>query len=156
MKAGDNGGTETEKGRAMRLPAPRLVTPLATALLLLASGAAAAAPLEPAECKSLQSEHEALLAEGTKRDMAKGPAWAKANLRADRLDKIARLITVEEKLSFRCGQMVTASPQLREPPPEETAKAAPAGKGFSRIPLPIRKSEAAPRQNTQTKNAKKK
>lgn len=121
----------------MRLPASCLVT-----ALLLASATAGAAPLDPAECKSLKSEHEALLADGAKKDMAKGPEWAKTNLRADRLDKIARLITVEEKLSFRCGQMVTASPQLRKPPPEETAKAAPAGKGLSRIPLPIRKSEA--------------
>lgn len=121
----------------MRLPASCLVT-----ALLLASAPADAAPLDPAECKSLKSEHEALLADGAKKDMAKGPEWAKTNLRADRLDKIARLITVEEKLSFRCGQMVTASPQLREPPPEETAKAGPASKGLSRIPLPIRKSEA--------------
>ena len=140
----------------MRLSAPRHVTPLVTALLLLASGPSAAAPLDPAECKSLKSEHETLLAGGAKKDMAKGPEWARTNLKADRLDKIARLIAVEEKLSFRCGQMVTASPQLREPPPEETAGAAPAGKGFSRIPLPIRKSEAVRGQNTKSKNAKKK
>ena len=134
----------------MRLSAPRHVTALVTALLLAATSAGAA-PLDPTECKTLKSEHETLLAGGAKKDMAKGPEWAKTNLKADRLDKIARLITVEEKLSFRCGQMVTASPQLREPPPEETAKAAPSGKGFSRIPLPIKKSEAAPRRNAKKK-----
>ena len=134
----------------MRLSAPRHVTALVTALLLAATSAGAA-PLDPTECKTLKSEHETLLAGGAKKDMAKGPDWAKTNLTADRLDKIARLITVEEKLSFRCGQMVTASPQLREPPPEETAKAAPSGKGFSRIPLPIKKSEAAPRRNAKKK-----
>ncbi|HRN89602.1 hypothetical protein [Hyphomicrobium sp.] len=134
----------------MRLSAPRHVTPLVTALVL-AAASAQAAPLDATECKSLKSEHETLVSGGAKKDMGKGPKWAKENLKADRLDKIARLITVEEKLSFRCGQMVTASPQLREPPPEETAKASPAGKGFSRIPLPIKKSEASPRRDAKKK-----
>ena len=34
--------------------------------------------------------------------MAKGPAWAKANLPPDKLQEVRRLIEVDEQLLFRC------------------------------------------------------
>lgn len=129
----------------------RLGRPCLIAALCLAAPGAGAAPLTPAECKTLKSEHESLLAAGAKTDMAKGPDWAKKNLTADRLDKIARLITVEEKLSFRCGQLVTAAPRMKELPQDQTATSRPGGKGLSRIPLPVRKSEAAARKDAKKK-----
>ena len=121
----------------MRLSEPALIA----ALLVLAAARATAAPLPAEDCKTLKSEHQSLIAAGTKDDMAKGPEWARQNLTGDRLDKIARLIAVEEKLSFRCGQIVTARPNMTEPP-EEADKAAQGGKRASRIPLPIQKKVA--------------
>lgn len=103
------------------------------AALLLAAPSAVAAPLEPQACAALKSEHESLLAGGAKSDMDRGPEWAKANLSPERLAKIERLIAVQEQLSFRCGELVTARPLIKEPPPP------PAGAAASNIPLPKRK-----------------
>jgi len=90
-----------------------------TALGLLLSGAfigaATAAPLDEAECTALKQEYDRLLHEGVKSDMERSPDWAKANLPSVRLEKIARLIVVEEQLSFRCDQLVTARPALAAP-----------------------------------------
>lgn len=121
----------------MRLSVPWILA----AFLALAAPAAWGSPLEPEECKTLKSEYESLVDAGAKSDMAKGVDWAKANLEQDRLDRIARLITVEEKLSFRCGQIVTAAPHMKEPPQEPAAKTA-SGKRLSHIPIPVKKSAA--------------
>jgi hypothetical protein len=94
------------------------------ATLLLAASQAGASPLEPDACATLNGERDGLIAAGTKADMARGPEWAKANLAAGQLQKIERLIAIEEQLSFRCGQPVTASPQMKEPPKPPPAKAA--------------------------------
>jgi hypothetical protein len=122
--------------------------------LILSAAPAAAAPLDPQACKDLNAERDVMIGAGLKADMDRGPDWAKANLPEDRLKKIERLISVEEQLSFRCGQLVTASPQIKEPPkpPEENAAAAGAkpadevfsGLGFGDVPAPKRKPKKNP------------
>lgn len=87
--------------------------------LSLAAPRAMAAPLEPEACATLRTEHQSLVAGGAKSDMARGADWAKANLAPDRLAKIERLITVEEQLSFRCGELLTARPLIKERPKTE-------------------------------------
>jgi hypothetical protein len=129
----------------------------ATAALLVAAAACAsteAAPLEPQACEALKTERMRLVADGAKADMDRGPEWAKANLAPDRLGKIERLIALDEQLSFRCGEQLTARPVLKEPPkppqpdkpPAEKQAAKPAGDLMdglmpSAIPPPKKKSK---------------
>jgi hypothetical protein len=130
----------------------RWFAPLLT--LILSTAPVAAAPLDPQACKDLNAERDAMIGAGIKTDMDRGPDWAKANLPEDRLKKIERLISVEEQLSFRCGQLVTATPQIKEPPkpPEEKAAAAGAKPGddvfggltFGEVPPPKRKPKKNP------------
>jgi len=113
--------------------------------------AAAAAPLDPDACSTLKTEHQRLVTAGAKSDMDKGPEWAKTNLAPDRLGAIERLIEVQEQLSFRCGDVLTARPALKElpKPPVADAQGADAtktgqnevkeGQRLSNIPLPKRK-----------------
>jgi len=63
-----------------------------------------AAPLENEACDQLKAEQATLGIAGARTHLAKGPAWAKANLSADKLQQIARLIEVDEQVSFRCVQ----------------------------------------------------
>lgn len=123
-------------------------------LLATSASCAAAAPLDPEACAGLNTEREGLIGAGVKTDMERGPDWAKTNLPAERLQKIARLIAVEEQLSFRCGQLVTATPQIKEPPKPEPQKAEasaakPAGDGVAgrkaaTVPPPKRKAQKQP------------
>lgn len=118
------------------------------AALLVVTSPVAAAPLEPEACAALRSEHQGLVADGAKSDMDRGPEWAKANLAPERLGKIERLIAVQEQLSFRCGELLTARPLIKEPPKP------PAGATASNIPVPIRKdaNAAAAAKRQATKN----
>lgn len=146
MKAGAGLKTRADgigKGSRMRRTEPKfwpLIRPGLWVILALAAPAAWAAPLEPEECKTLSSEYDSLVEAGAKSDMAKGVEWAKANLAPERLSRIARLITVEEKLSFRCGQIVTATPMMRDTPNEKSTPTS--TKRLSRIPIPVKKSTA--------------
>ncbi len=97
-----------------------------------------------------------MIGAGIKSDMDRGPEWAKANLAQDRLKQIEHLISVEEQLSFRCGQLVTASPQIKEPPKQPGGKAAAAtgakpaaddvfsSLSFGEVPAPKRKPKKNP------------
>lgn len=71
-----------------------------------------AEPLAELQCKALKEEYDKLLYAGVKSDVERGAEWGKANLPRVRLELIQRLITVEEQLSFRCGELVTARPTL--------------------------------------------
>lgn len=64
---------------------------------------AVADKLDKTTCKQLQNELAYVLATGARVDMAEGPEWAKANLTPERLQKIKKLIEIEEQLEFRCG-----------------------------------------------------
>jgi hypothetical protein len=119
------------------------------AFLMCAS--ANAAPLEQSACAALNNERDRLIASGLKSDMERGPEWAKTNLAADRLQQIQRLIAVEEQLSFRCDKLVTAAPQIKEPPKPEPGKAEASaakpvddifeGLNFGAMPPPKRKAK---------------
>lgn len=110
MKARQNA-----KGKG-QLRAMRIEQGLLCGALLLAAPGAVAAPLAPDVCASLKTEYQGLVADGAKADMDRGPEWAKTNLTPERLGKIERLITVEEQLSFRCEELLTARPIIKEAP----------------------------------------
>jgi hypothetical protein len=100
------------------------------AAILVAALPAKAAPLDPQACNTLKSEYQGLVAAGAKNDMEKGPQWAKSNLQPDRMNAIERLIAVVEQLSFRCGELMTARPTLKEQPkPPQMLNADAAGGG---------------------------
>lgn len=91
--------------------------------LMLAPETAGAAPLDPEACKGITAEREGLVGKGVEADIARGPEWGKANLSPDRLREVARMIELNEQLTFRCGQMTVARPDGKpllkkaEPPP---------------------------------------
>lgn len=70
---------------------------------VLACGGARATPLDAESCTKLKGEQAELEQAGVRGTMSKGPEWAKANLAADKLDQIKRLIEVDEQLLFRCS-----------------------------------------------------
>jgi hypothetical protein len=76
---------------------------LALALLAGGAGVAGAAKLDKNTCNILKVELKGVLATGVRDDMERGPEWANANLSADKLSNIKRLIELEEQLEFRCG-----------------------------------------------------
>lgn len=114
-----------------------LQTLLPAALLLVLFEPSAAAPLDSDACAALRKEYDALVAAGAKADMSRGAEWAKTSLPPERLERIKRLIDAEEQLSFRCGEQLTARPQINEPPPP-VATAVTSG-----MPLPKRKDARA-------------
>lgn len=61
-----------------------------------------AAALDPATCQTLFEEHAGLIDPEMREDLKRGPEWAKANLAAERLEKLAKVIELEEALAFRC------------------------------------------------------
>lgn len=98
---------------------------------LLAAGVdcALADKLDKTACKQLKNELSYVLAAGAREDMAQGPDWAKANLTRERLQKIKKLIELEEQLEFRCNvkrsRVVAVKPKQRplipEPPQRKPA-----------------------------------
>jgi len=66
------------------------------------AGLAIAKPLDEEACTALKAELAKLNELGVRTDMEKGADWAKANLTEERLARIARLIEVDEGISFRC------------------------------------------------------
>lgn len=135
----------------------------AVALLAVATAPTQAARLEASRCTEIASEREALLATGVREQMAKGPGWARDNLPRATLDRIARLIDLDEQLTFRCPLKFSTSPLKPAAPenaaedeeaavkPSEANAATPAGtapaadtarrasRGTKGIPLPVRR-----------------
>lgn len=85
------------------------------AVFALSSSPAWAVSLEASvsECRAYEAEQAKLVQNGIAADMEKGPAWASANLPANRLQQIMRFIHVEEQLKFRCPE-VYASAAVKE------------------------------------------
>src|SRR5262245_26658494 len=78
---------------------------------------AGAAPLDADACFKLMGEHNQLETAGIEQDMAKGAAWAKANLAPEKLAQVRRFIELEELLLFRCrGKSLVNLPPEQEPP----------------------------------------
>ena len=93
-----------------------------TVALLLAWQKAGAAPLDAETCGKLNGERVQLEFAGAGTNMAKGPEWAKANLSADAVKQVLRLIDVEAQLLFRCtGPNLINLPTEPDPDPD-TAK----------------------------------
>lgn len=113
------------------------------------SGAAGAERLDKEACDGLRGEQSRLVAAGARRDMDRGPDWAKTNLAPDRLSNIRNLMGVEEQLIFRCDSL-RPQPQQTEtetaappaPPPKRKLRAdrakdgAPTGEPKSPKPSP--------------------
>lgn len=79
-------------------------TRVAFALMLsAASGSVHAAKLDKEACAGLASELAAITATGIKAEMERGPDWGKANMSADRLRDVRRVLELEDELQFRCG-----------------------------------------------------
>jgi hypothetical protein len=90
----------------------RLGLVLGAHLLLASSSGAAAATLDQDACAQLKTELLQLELAGARTSMAKGPDWAKANLGADKLQQIKRLLEVEEQILFRCqGKPLVVLPE---------------------------------------------
>lgn len=100
---------------------------LTCSALALSGTPAAAVGLSEEACKDLKTEQSKLVDAGARKDMEKGPEWAKANLSPERLASVARLIEVEEGISFRCPRpkpVIVAVP----PTPADPAAGAADGK----------------------------
>lgn len=99
---------------------PRTSYAVAFAVLVLtaASTAAVAAPLDPEGCAKLKASIEEFEKGGVRDNMARGPAWAKANLPAEKLEDIRRLLEADEQHLFRCpGRHLVNLPLEPDPPP---------------------------------------
>jgi hypothetical protein len=81
---------------------------LAGVLAGMAHAPALSKALEPAECKALDVEVATLEAAGIKLDIEKGPEWGKANLAADRIERIRHYFEIREKVLFRCPELIAA------------------------------------------------
>ena len=79
----------------------RGVTLFLGALLLQGIGAQAA-NLDKEACTRLEEEQGKFEKAGVRATIAKGAAWAKDNLSADKLQEVRRLIEVDEQILFRC------------------------------------------------------
>lgn len=115
--------------RPTTTPARHLLAAAAFLSLVSLGETARAEPLAELQCKALKEEYEKLLYAGVKSDVERGAEWGKVNLPRVRLELIQRLIAVEEQLSFRCGDLVTARPTLLNK--AEAAPPTPDAKGNS-------------------------
>jgi hypothetical protein len=64
-----------------------------------------AVPLDVTQCASLESERQKLVADRVDVSLANGPEWAKANLSADQIKAVYRLLELKEQVLFRCPSL---------------------------------------------------
>jgi hypothetical protein len=102
---------------------------LSLAALLLALPGAMASPLDKEECDKLKLEQGQLEQEGVRANMAKGPEWAKGNLKPEQLEQLRRAIEVDGQLLFRCnGRPLVTLPKDLEEPREDGSEPPPKAK----------------------------
>jgi hypothetical protein len=134
--------------------------------LLLAGTLAHAAQLDKGSCDALKGEQAELEKAGVRGTMAKGAAWAKSNLAADKLEQVRRLIEVDEQLLFRCqGKPLVIMPADPDADPAAAAgeskegQKAPVAKadkdGAKTKAAPAKKAAAQPSPSAAPKPAKK-
>src|SRR5215475_3083723 len=103
---------------------------LGAAAVLAWAAPALAATLDQEACAKLKAELSQLELTGARGTLAKGPEWAKANLAADKLQQIKRLLELDEQILFRCqGKPLVVLPEgvdAEPEPPEKDATAKPA------------------------------
>lgn len=80
------------------------ILPAVLALACLPCEGARATPLDPTACEQLRQELGAIERTGARINLAKGAAWAKANLKPDQLQQIEKLLDTEAQFLFRCPQ----------------------------------------------------
>lgn len=101
-----------------RSPFLRAGRVLLAAVATMAPGLAWGAALDPDSCAKLKAEQETMEKAGLKDIAGRGPAWAKANVPADKFNEIKRWIEVDEQLLFRCpGRHLVNLPLDPDPPP---------------------------------------
>lgn len=106
-------GAPAVSGRARIKRGIGLAAACGAASCLMSVTAAAAAP-DLESCRKLEAEKAELAAGGVPADMANGPEWAKANLPADRIQKILRYIFVDEQVRFRCAEVFATAAVVKE------------------------------------------
>lgn len=75
---------------------------LACLAAIAAPGDVAAKPLSPDECKARLTEHTDLVSKGAASLLEKEPDWVKSNMTEADLNRIKRLLEVEDDIRFRC------------------------------------------------------
>lgn len=109
-----------------------------------------AEPLDAATCGLLKGEQVRMEQGGVRSSMDKGPAWAKSNLAADKLDQVRRLIELDEQLLFRCSAR-----NLVELPPDADADPAAKADDEGKAPAPPKAgAPAAPTAKSKSGSAK--
>lgn len=123
------------------------------ALVLVAAQPGAASPLDAQACGPLKEEQVRLEAAGARARMERGPEWARANLPAEGLKEIARLIEVDEQIAFRCPRPKPAAVEKNagEAGKGERRTAAPSGEPARAEPGPA--PQHKPRANAAAKAA---
>lgn len=112
---------------------------------------AQAKPLDRPACEAIKQEHEMLLDGEIKAAIEKGAEWAKTNLGQSSLQKVKRVVAIEEQLAFRCrGVRLTTAvviSALRSVKPLK-AKAAAGAEGIRRstVPAPVKRPTMPPAQ----------
>lgn len=132
---------------------------LAAAWLGIVAGPTLALPLPAETCRGLEEESSRLEQQGVRDDLVKGAAWGRANLSREGLERVRRLIELDEQLAFRCvGRKplyVLKEDIPEEPPrPEDQDPAAgppPAAAGGAKAVAP--KAEKPPARKAQRKAA---
>ena len=97
----------------------RLIATVLIAMGLIApfGTASVAEPLEPAECKALQSQKNTLLTKTVRSALRRGPDWVKEHLHdEDQIEKVREYLLVEEKVAFRCRTDGVRVPKPLPPP----------------------------------------
>lgn len=89
---------------------PALVSGAVAAALVATATIAPAAQLDQQTCTQLKGDVAVLEGMGVRENMAKGAAWGKANLRATDLERIKKLIEMDELITFRCPRAKPAEP----------------------------------------------
>ncbi|HVX34926.1 MAG TPA: hypothetical protein VHC71_01750 [Hyphomicrobium sp.] len=84
------------------MPSARFYALAFGAFLVPAAAHATKPKLDSDTCAQLRVEETKFRQAGILSDMSKGPAWAKANLSADRLREVQRYIALDEQVRFGC------------------------------------------------------
>jgi hypothetical protein len=126
------------RNRCVRLSVVRSL-----AALLLGLSGAMASPLDKASCDQLKLEQGQLEQGGVRTSMAKGPEWAKGNLKPEQLEQVRRVIEVDGQLLFRCnGRPLVVLPKDLEEPREDGSEP-PKAKGEENAVRPAPEQPAA-------------
>ncbi len=115
--------------------------------------AAPAAPLDEETCQQLKREVGDLEGIGARANLAKGPAWGKANLSSAQLEQVKKLIEIDEAVAFRCPRpkpvpevvpvVVPTKAKAKQPPKGAPKVKAPDAKTAAKQP-PVKAKAGSP------------